>query len=694
MTTVRFGACNLCEAICGLRFELDGEKVVSITGDKADPLSRGHICPKAIALGDLHTDPDRLRKPLRRTATGWTEIDWDAAYDLVADRLAAVRTEHGANAVGVYLGNPSVHSLGAMTHGLAFFGMLRTRSRFSATSADQLPHQLAAHQMYGHQVLLPIPDLDRTDYFLVFGANPLVSNGSIMTVPDVGNRLKALRERDGKLVVFDPRRTETAARADEHVFVRPGTDAAVLLAMVRVILTEGLGKIASYVDGLDAVREAVSPFTLQFAAQVSGVPEAAIDRIAREFAAAPSAVCYGRVGVSTQRFGLAAQWAVQLMNIVTGNLDAPGGSMIPKPAVDVLKFISPGHFDAWRSRVRGLPEFGGELPVAALAEEIDTPGEGRIRALVTSAGNPVLSTPDGTRLDKALAGLDFMVSIDFYLNETTRHADVILPPTGPLERDHYDLVFHAFAVRNTARFNPALLPKPEGTKHDWEIFRDLGRRYVKRIPLRGMRKITALRLRIPPARLVDLLLRLGPYRLSLRKLRKAEHGVDLGPLGSRMPGVLPRGRVQAAPEVLRAAAAEAARELTAPAADELLLIGRRHLRSNNSWLHNAPRLVKGKPRHHLLMHPKDLAARGIVDGTTVLVRSAIGEVRVAVTATEDLMPGVVSLPHGFGHGRDGVRLSVASGVEGVSSNDLTDPGVVDASGNAVLNGVPVTVQAG
>ena len=688
MVETRQGSCTLCEAMCGLTFQLDGPRVVSIKGDRDDPLSRGHLCPKAIALQDVHTDPDRLRTPVRRTADGWEPISWDAAFDLVADRLATTRQRYGANAVGVYLGNPNVHNLGALTHGVAFFGMLRTRNRFSATSVDQLPHHLVSYLLYGHQLLLPIPDLDRTRYFLVVGGNPMASNGSLMTVPDVGRRLRDLRERGGRLVVLDPRRTETAAIADEHHFVRPGTDAALLLAMVHVILADGLATVPSFVDGVDAVREAVRPFTPEYAAGVTGVGADTIRRIAHDFATADSAACYGRVGVSTQRFGAVCHWAVQLLNIVTGNLDAPGGTLITTPAVDVVRMTGPGHLGAWRSRVRGLPEFGGELPVAALAEEIRTPGDGQLRALVTAAGNPVLSTPDGVRLDDALAGLDFMVSIDFYVNETTRHADVILPPTAQLERDHYDLVFHALAVRNTARFSPALFAKPAQARHEWEIYRELGRRYARRF---RRERWTALRLRFTPATLLDLLLRIGPHRLSLRTLRRSPHGVDLGPL--RPGGVLrKRKRIDAAPGVLVEGAAAVAAELVVPAEGELLLIGRRHVRDNNSWLHNTTRLTRGKPRHHLLMHPDDLAARDLVDGARVLVRSAVGEVTVEVRATDDVMPGVVSLPHGYGHQRSGVRLRVASELPGVSVNDLTDPSRVDeVAGTAVLNGVPVQV---
>ncbi|WP_412543858.1 molybdopterin-dependent oxidoreductase [Longispora sp. K20-0274] len=698
---VRFGACNLCEAICGLRFTLRDGAVVDIRGDVDDPLSRGHICPKALALTDVRDDPDRLRRPLRRTADGWREISWDAALDEVARRLVEIRRAHGSNAVAVYLGNPNVHNYGSLTHGPLFLGQLRTRNRYSATSVDQLPHHLVSYWLYGHQFLLPVPDIDRTTYFLVLGANPLASNGSLMTVPDFRRRLTDLQGRGGRMVVVDPRRTESAQVADEHHFVRPGTDAALLFALVREVFHQGLARPADYVDGLDSAREAVEEFTPERVAAVTGVPAADIRRIAAEFAAADGAACYGRVGLSTQRHGVLSQWGVQLLNLVTGNLDRPGGTLLTSPAVDIVGrgLIGRGHYAKWRSRVRGLPEFGGELPVAVLAEEMLTPGDGQIRALVTSAGNPVLSTPNGGQLDRALDGLEFMVSVDLYLNETTRHADIILPPTTALEHDNYDVVFHALAVRNTARYSPAILEPPADSRHDWQIFGELARRYRKMWG--GKRTWRDLRLavqsRLRPDQLVDLLLRTGAHRLSTRALRRRPHGVDLGPLKPALPGALRTRdrRVHAAPAELLAALDAARAELLTPLGDgELRLVGRRHLRSNNSWMHNAPRLAKGRPRHQLLMHPDDLAARGLADGQRVRVASRVGAVETEVAASTDMMPGVVSLPHGWGHDRPGTRLTVAAQRAGASVNDLTDDAEVDGVvGTAAFSGVIVTVEA-
>ncbi|WP_345202258.1 molybdopterin-dependent oxidoreductase [Fodinibacter luteus] len=711
VAAVRHITCTLCEAMCALEVRLDAAgTIASVRGHEADPLSRGHICPKALALQDVHDDPDRLRSPVVRTPAGtWREVSWDEAVRYAAQVLTAVQREHGDDALAVYLGNPNVHSLGALTHHPTLVRLLRTRNRYSATSVDQLPHHVVAWALYGHQFLLPVPDIDRTDLLVLVGHNPMASNGSLWTVPDFPQRRRELASRGGRLVVLDPRRTETAKVADAHHFVRPGTDAAVLLAVVRELLTDDLadrpGGPAAYVDGVDRVRDAVEGFTPELAEEVSGMPADAVRGLARDLAAASSAAVHGRMGVSTQAHGVVCQWAIQAINVLTGNLDRPGGTMLTTPAADLIGrgVLSPGGLGKRRTRVRGLPGFGGELPVSALAEEITTPGEGQVRAVLTIAGNPVSSTPSGHLLDEALSGLDAMVAIDFYVNETTRHADVILPPASPLERDHYDLVFHMLAVRDTARWSPALFRPGRDTKQDWEIARDLGvavlrarggglRARWSRATLR-----TEARLRLAPRRQLDALLRSSGARLSVTKLETMAAGADRGPLKPRLPERLmtPGKRIDLLPAVVADALPALLTTLSggsALAEGELLLIGRRHQRDNNSWLHNAPRLTRGRARHALLAHPDDLAVRGIRDGDQVIVRSAVGEVRVEVSATEDLMRGVVSLPHGYGHARDGVRLRNATRLPGVSMNDLTDPSAVESvSGNAVLNGVPVTV---
>ncbi|MFO7706220.1 MAG: molybdopterin oxidoreductase family protein [Halopseudomonas sp.] len=696
MSVTHFRACHLCEAICGLAIETEGEQILSIKGDAQDPFSRGHICPKAIALQDIQTDPQRLRMPVKRVGEQWQQIGWEEAFELVASRFAAIQSAHGRNAVGVYMGNPNVHNYGSMTHGNYFLGQLRTRQRYSATSVDQLPHHLVSLWMYGHMLAIPIPDIDHTDFFLMLGANPMASNGSIMTVPDVGKRIKALKARGGKLVVVDPRRSETAEQASEHLFIQPGTDAALLLALLNTLFDEGLVRNSPALQatiGLEEVKSAVAPFTAESMAKHCAIDAERLRQLARDFAAAERAVCYGRMGVSVQRYGTLCQWLIQIINLVTGNLDQPGGALCTEPAFDVVGSGKPGHFDQWRSRVSHLPEFNGELPVAALAEEILTPGEGQIRAFFTSAGNPVLSTPNGRQLDRALESLEFMVSIDLYINETTRHADVILPPTASLEHDHYDITFNTFAIRNVTRINQPVLPKPEGSLHDWEIFVGLGQAFSR---ITGQES----RPTMPPAKMIDAGLRAGPYadRLSIEVLEQHPHGIDLGPL---KPNLLQRLRtdskqIECAPPVILQDLQRFAADLDQlrPREGELRLIGRRHVRSNNSWMHNYQRLVKGKPRDQLLMHPDDLACRGLQDGQQVVVRSRVGEVRVAVMASDEMLAGVVSLPHGWGHNRKGIAQDIAAAHAGVSANDLTDERFLDpVTGNAALNGVTVEVVA-
>ncbi|TNJ34740.1 molybdopterin-dependent oxidoreductase [Arenimonas terrae] len=687
----RFRACPLCEAICGLELQYEGPDLVAIRGDAADPFSRGHICPKGNALLDLEADPDRLRAPLRRRGSEWEPIGWDEALAEAGERLAAVQREHGNDAVAAYLGNPNVHHFGHIAYLPPLLKSLRSKNIYSASSVDQWPHQLVDWLMYGHQFLLPIPDIDRTAYMLVLGANPVASNGSLMTAPGAEKRLKALAAR-GRLVVVDPRRTETAEIASEHHFIRPGSDAWFLLALLQEVLALGPPSVQAYAGKLHGLDEALAAIVAMDTGDVAGrtgIARAEIARLAREFRAAPQAVAYGRMGVSVQAFGSLCQWLIQLLNLVTGNLDREGGALPNEPAFPVTgPGTSPGNRGRWHSRVRGLPEFAGELPVATLAEEIRTPGPGQVRALLTCAGNPVLSTPDGRALDAALASLDFMVSVDVYLNETTRHAHLILPPASPLTQPHYDLHFNAFAVRRVAKLSPPMRERSAAERADWEILDRLGAAHAAAAgkPWRDLP---------PPRDLIAAGLARGGSGLDLAQLDAAPHGIDLGPL---RPSLLSRletasGAIECAPPLLMAELARLA-AVAVDAPGTLRLVGRRHVRSNNSWMHNAPRLVKGKPRHQLLMHPADLAARGLADGDRVRVSSAVGSVVTDVVASEDLMPGVACLPHGFGHARPGTRQARAAEVAGASYNDLTDSTALDGpSGNAALNGLAIEVAA-
>jgi anaerobic selenocysteine-containing dehydrogenase len=709
----RFATCMLCEAMCGIAVRVEnvdgssGEgaqpRATRIEGDKDDPLSRGHICPKAVALEDVRLDPDRVREPYVREGASWRALGWDEAIDTAASRLASVARTYGKDAVAVYSGNPTAHNGHAFVGSFLFHHVLRTRSNFSATSVDQLPHMLAALEMFGHQLLLPVPDVDRTQYFLCIGANPLVSGGSLMSAPGIERRLRDVRARGGKVVVIDPRRTETARVADEHHFVRPGSDALLLMAMVRTLFEEKRvrpGHLADFLGDLAEMERACAPFSPERVAEHVGIAAADIQRLARELSEAPCGVVYGRVGVCQQEFGAVAAWLVYALNVLTGNLDRAGGAMFTTPAIDLVSLAArtghKGAFGRFRSTVRGLPEFGGELPAACLAEEIEA---GEIRALVTLAGNPVASVPNGGRLSRALERLDVMVSLDLYKNETTRHAHVLLPTTFGLEREHYDLLLSALAVRNTVRWSPAVFAPPPGVRDDWTILADLACAFARHTPERGrMPGIVARAARaLGPERTFDLAMRAGPYRLSLRKLRRHPHGLDLGPLRPRFPGSLytPDRRIRLAPQRFLDDLPRLLASLeTRPGnGGELTLIGRRTLRSNNSWMHNSQRLVKGREACTLLMHPGDASARGLTSGARVRLRSRVGEVEVPLEVSDEVAPGVVSLPHGWGHAKPDVELRVARAHAGASINDVTDDGRVDAvSGNAAFSGTPVIVE--
>ncbi len=691
--TTKFRACPLCESICGLEFQYDDGRLTGIRGDAADPFSHGHLCPKGNAILDLESDPDRVRRPLRRRGEKFEEISWEEAFAFAGERLAAIQKAHGADAVAVYLGNPTAHHFGHIAYVPAFLRLLRSRNTFSASSVDQWPHQFVAWLMFGHQFLLPIPDVDRTDYFLMLGANPVASNGSLMTAPGIARRLEALAQRGGRLVVVDPRRTETARVAAEHVFIRPGTDALFLIGLLQALPEFGPARLERYgaqMQGWSEALTALASFDPGLISARTGVSPETIHRIAGELYRASRACVYGRVGLSTQSFGSVCQWLIQLLNIYTGNLDAEGGALPNEAALPLTGPGTPaGHYGKWQSRVRGLPEFAGELPVAVLAEEILTPGPGQVRALVTVAGNPVLSTPAGHVLEGAIASLEFRLAIDIYVNETTRLADLILPPASSLTQDHYDLIFNAFAVRRVARLNVPLAEREPEERGDWEIFNGLAAAFAQA----AEKPFTPLP---PPRKMLALGLARGASGVTVEDLLAAPHGLDLGPLH---PSLLARLQtesraIECAPPVLLADLARLARETAAP--DEvgtLRLIGRRHVRSNNSWMHNSPRLVKGAPRHQLLMHAGDLSARGLAEGESVRVVSRVGAITVPVKASDEMMPGVVCLPHGYGHVRPGVRLAQAGQLAGESYNDLSDPLALDGpTGNAALSGLAVRVE--
>jgi anaerobic selenocysteine-containing dehydrogenase len=738
-TTKSHVTCPLCEATCGLTVTMRGREIEDIRGDRDDVFSAGYICPKAYALKELDADPDRLRQPLVRRDGRFVGVGWDEAMAEIDRGLGAIFREHGRDAVAVYLGNPNAHHLSGL-YMPALIKAIGTRNVFSASTVDQMPKQVSAGLMFGTVLSIPVPDLDRTDYLLMLGANPLASNGSLMTAPDTKGRLRRLRARGGRLVVIDPRRSLTALEADAHHFIRPGTDAYFLFAIVQTIVAErrtALGRLTEHTAGLAEVERLARPFTPEAVATLTGLAPDVIRAIARDLATAKRAAVYGRIGTCTQEFGTLASWLVDVINVLTGNLDREGGAMFPKAAAGSRNATGiPGtgrgvRFGRFTSRVRGLPEVYGELPAAALAEEIDTPGPGQIRGLVTVAGNPVLSAPNAGRLGQALGKLDFMVSVDIYVNETTRHANVILPAPSALSRSHYDVALYNLAVRNVANYSPALVSLADGEPDEWEVLlkiagvasalgpnadvqalddfligqvvgREVG---TPGSPVEGRdtaELVAALGDRRGPDRVLDFLLRSGPYGdafgrreggLSLDLLERHPHGIDLGPLEPRIPEVLrtPSGKIELAPPAIVADVARLEAGLTR-SSEALVLVGRRTLRSNNSWMHNLDVLVKGRPTCTLHVHPEDARRYGLADGGAARVRSRVGALEIPVEVTDSIMPGVVSIPHGWGHDDPASALTIAAAHAGANSNLLADDVVDPLSGNAVLNGIPVSVE--
>ncbi len=736
-----YKTCPLCEATCGLEIVTRGREILSIKGDAQDVFSHGYICPKAYSLKELDADPDCLHQPMVRQGEQWHEVSWDEAFSEIDAHITPILQKHGRNAVAFYVGNPNVHNLSNVLYLPALLLAARTQNTYSATSVDQLPKQISSGMMFGTGLTVAVPDIDHTDYLLLLGANPLVSNGSLMTAPDMRGRIRSLRQRGGKLVVIDPYRTRTAQEADEHHFIRPGQDAYFLFALVHVLFEEGLvnlGRLTNSLNGLEQVRAAAQDFSPEQVAATCGIDAETIRRIARELATTERAVVYGRIGTCTQEFGTLASWLVDVLNVLTGNLDQAGGAMFPKAAAGARNANgTPGvgrgiNYGRWKSRVRGMPEFFGELPASCLAEEIETPGEGQIKALVTVAGNPVLSTPNSQRLEHAIETLDYVVCVDMYLNETTRHANVILPPSSALTRPHYDLAFYQLSIHNIANFSAPVFERRPDEISEWEILLRLTGIFAGQgahadvalldditISVLIQRDVTlkdssiegrdageilaALQPRRGPERMLDYMLRSGPYGdgfglqqrgLSLAVLEANPHGIDLGPLQPRIPEVLRTrsGKIELAPAPLLADV-ERLQDALNRAHGQMLLIGRRDLRSNNSWMHNLHVLVKGKNRCTLHIHPDDATRLGLTDGETACVVSRVGSVEIPVEVTDTIMAGVVSIPHGWGHNAPGTKMHIAAEHAGVNINILTDEEGMDMlSGNAMLSGVAVKVE--
>ncbi|MEC4764018.1 molybdopterin oxidoreductase family protein [Mycobacterium sherrisii] len=727
--------CPLCEAMCGLEIHVEGgpedARVTGIRGNPDDVWSRGHLCPKGVSLGAVHHDPDRIRRPLIKVDGAWQEVSWDRAFRRCTELLAPVIERYGIGAVTAYTGNPLAHSFSLARYAGVLMGMSGMPVTYSPGTVDQWPKNLSSHLMYGLWWNFPVPDIERTDLLIIMGANPAASQGSLLAAPNVMGLIDGIRRR-GKVIVIDPVRTQTAAHADEWLPIVPGTDAALLLAVVHTLFAEDLINPGPHVDGVDTLRRVATEWPPERVSAVTGIDGHTIRRLARELAGTERSVVYGRIGLCNQEFGSLASWLVDVVNILTGHFDTPGGAMFPRPAAwSITTQPLPGleggrpEFGRWHTRVRGAKEVLGQAPVSCMAEEIATPGEGQLKALITVAGNPVLSTPGGDKLDEVLPTLEAMISIDLWINETTRHADVILPGLSPLEQPHHDDLILLFAIRSIANYSAPVFD-PGERPHEWEILIRLTGlctgtpaedvdvaaiddgffdylAFTRGLDGAELRKhYAAAGMGGGPERILDLTLRTGPFGdqygtnpggLTLDLLKANPNGIDFGPMVPQLPDILdtPDKKIQIAPQYLLDDLPRLAARLQRPA-EPLVLVSRRHLRSNNSWLHNVPALMKGRDRCTLLIHPDDAACCGVTDDDVVTVKSAAGEIKLPVEITDAVMPGVVSLPHGWGHGKPGTRMSVANVSPGANTNALSPPTFVDEpSGNGALNGIPVTV---
>jgi anaerobic selenocysteine-containing dehydrogenase len=719
--------CPLCEAMCGLQIHVENGRVTSIRGNRDDVWSRGHLCPKGVSLAALHDDPDRIRRPLIKLDGRWREVSWDAAFRRCTELLTPVIEKYGIGAVTAYTGNPLAHSFSLARYSGVLLGMSGMPVTYSPGTVDQWPKNLSSHLMYGGWWTFPVPDIERTDLLVIMGANPAASQGSLLAAPNVMGLIDAIRKR-GKVIVVDPVRTLTANHADEWLPIVPGTDAALLLAVAHTLFDENLVNPGPHVDGVDTMRRVVADWPPSRVSAVTGIGEDRIQRLARELAGTEKSVVYGRIGLCNQEFGSLASWLVDVINILTGHFDMPGGAMFPRPAAwSITTQPLPGleggapEFGRWRTRVRGAKEVLGQAPVSCMAEEIATPGDGQLKALITVAGNPVLSTPGGDKLDEVLPMLEAMISVDLWLNETTRHADVILPGLSPLEQPHHDDLVLQFAIRSFANYSAPVFD-PGDRPHEWEILIRLTGlctgtpaedvdvaaiddgffdylAFTQGVDGAEIRKLYD---QGGPERILDLTLRTGPFGdrygqnpggLTLDMLKAHPNGIDFGPMAPQLPDILgtPDKKIRLAPPYLLDDLPRLAARIERPA-EPLVLVSRRHLRSNNSWMHNVPALMKGKDRCTLLVHPADAARWGIADDDIVTVKSEAGEIKVPVEVTDSIKPGVVSMPHGWGHGKPGTRMSVANSSPGANTNALSPPTFIDEpSGNGALNGIPVTI---
>jgi len=721
MKTTKYGICPICGSACGLVVEIEDGRITKVTGDREDPHSRGFVCPKGRSLKHQHTDPDRVVEPIRRDGDSWSPVGWDEAIGDIADRIVKVQKKYGRDSLAMYVGDGATHSYKALMATAAFVGATGTKNLYTANSMDTLPRMLASKLFYGNSGVLPIPDVERTGYLLVIGSNPVVSNGSVMTAPGFARYIRDIQKRGGKVVVVDPRRNETAEKSGEHYFIRPETDVFFLLALMNVIFEEKLdrpGALKSRIRGYAALKRRARDFTPERASRLTGIPAGNIRRIAREFSGADTAVCYGRMGTCAQVFGTTASMLVDVLNVITGNFDRPGGAMFTTPAIDmssVMKAIGmTGAHGKNHTRVSGLPDFNGEMPCAALAEEIEA--SNGIRALVVVGGNPAVSIPNTARLVSAFGKLEIMVSLDPHVNATSCHADYILAPAIGLEHEIYPVMAYATAVHNVAKWAPRVIDPPPGVKYDSEILGELicrvagGHTPFPRIVSGGLSSIGSA---IEGRELLKLLIALGPHgrlsriarregeALTLEDLEKKPHGIWLGQLEPGIDRQLGRrGKINLMPKVLRGEfdrinefGETIERQGDAAGEDTMILISRRQLRFFNTSLHNINNLATGPEQCVIEINPADAKGRKIKTGDTVKVETDNGTAEIEAEVSDRVMPGVVSIPFGWNGPQPAAQQEVLNRHPGTNVNTITDQSRIDpVSAMTAFNGTRVRVM--
>lgn len=714
--------CRICEPACGLKVTTQGNRVLKIEADEDNVVTRGFVCSKGIRFKDVHESPDRLRHPIKRVGDRWERISWEQAFQEIGEKVKGIRSRHGGESFAMYMGNPAGFSGTHPVFCQAFLAGLGSKHFYTPGSQDCNNKFAASQRMYGSPFVQPIPDFDNVDCFIIVGSNPAISHMSFINAARPVERLKALEEKGGKVYFVNPRRTESARRVGEQVFIRPGTDIWFLLAFLNELIASGgvqPSVVDKYMKGFDAVEQLVQPWTPERAERVTGIPAATLRAMVSRYSNAKGGALYCSTGVNQAQHSTLAYWILNVINCVSGNLDRRGGMLVSRGLVDLPKIAKKfGYGDRTdRSRIGNFASVLDSFPAGILPDEIFTPGRGQVKALFVSAGNPVLSCANGTRMEKAIKQLELVVCIDLFRNETGNLADYVLPGLTWLERPDIPVGAAGLQTVPYIQWTDAMV-QPDGEQQDeWWIYTELARacgvrlfgdksfggmlahyyfmanRYVQKLPLLGNL------LAFDPAHMQSAML-LGSLRVKPAQMRSNPGAILLKPnlpkdfLGSRV--LTEDGKVDLAPAeyIEGAKMLESDFEREIAQRDQLRLISKRERFGHNSWMHNVQEFVFRNNTNFVYMHPDDAERCGLKDRELAEVRSATGNVTLPVKLTDDMMPRAIALPHGWGHQRaDG--LSVASRTTGVNANLLAPDGPASLerfAGMALMNGIPVEVR--